>query len=43
VPADQRVGRSVGEERPVVSAAPESAASGAFRALGASVRSCERV
>jgi len=43
VPADPRVGRSVAEERPVVSAAPESAAAGAFRSLGASVRSCERV
>ncbi|GAB6860814.1 chromosome partitioning protein ParA [Haloplanus litoreus] len=43
VPADPRVGRSVAEERPVVSAAPESTASGAFQSLGAAVRSCERV
>ncbi|WP_251342183.1 chromosome partitioning protein ParA [Haloplanus halophilus] len=43
VPADPRVGRSVDEERPVVSAAPESAAADAFRSLGGAVRSCERV
>jgi septum site-determining protein MinD len=43
VPADPRVGRSVEDERPIVSAAPASAAADAFRALGGAVRSCEGV
>lgn len=33
VPADPRVGRSVAEERPVVDAAPDSAAAEAVREL----------
>jgi septum site-determining protein MinD len=42
VPADPRVGRSVDDERPVVSAAPDSNAAAAFRSLGDAVRTCER-
>jgi septum site-determining protein MinD len=40
VPADPRVGRSVDDERPVVEAAPESAAADAVRSLAAAVQSC---
>lgn len=43
VPADPRVGRSVEEERPVVSSAPESVAGDAFRSLAAAVQSCKSV
>ncbi|MEF8856708.1 MAG: chromosome partitioning protein ParA [Haloplanus sp.] len=39
VPADPRVGRSVEEERPVVTAAPESVAADAIRSLAAGVQS----
>ena len=42
VPADPRVGRSVDDERPVVSAAPDSNAAAVFRSLGDAVRTCER-
>jgi septum site-determining protein MinD len=42
VPADPRVGRSVEEERPVSTAAPESVATSAIRALAAAVRAGRR-
>jgi septum site-determining protein MinD len=42
IPADPRVGRSVGAERPVGRAAPESAAAAAIRSLAASIRECRR-
>lgn len=42
VPADPRVGRSIDDERPVVEAAPESAAADAVRSLAAAVQSCNR-
>ncbi|MFD1633459.1 MinD/ParA family ATP-binding protein [Haloplanus ruber] len=42
VPADPRVGRSVDDERPVASAAPDSAAAEVFRSLGGRVRTCKR-
>lgn len=40
VPADPRVGRSVEAERPVATAAPESAAADAIRSLASAVQSC---
>jgi septum site-determining protein MinD len=42
VPADPRVGRSVDDERPVVSAAPDSTAADAVRSLGDAIRACDR-
>ncbi|AZH23865.1 P-loop NTPase [Haloplanus aerogenes] len=42
VPADPRVGRSVDEERPVVTAAPESVAADAVRSLADGVRKAHR-
>jgi septum site-determining protein MinD len=42
VPADPRVGRSVEAERPVVTAAPESAAADAVRSLADGVRRAKR-
>lgn len=42
VPADPRVGRSIDDERPVVEAAPGSAAADAVRSLAAAVQSCNR-
>lgn len=42
LPADPRVGRSIGDNRPVVSAAPESDAGRAVRSLAEAVRTCRR-
>ncbi|QCJ47037.1 MULTISPECIES: MinD/ParA family ATP-binding protein [Haloprofundus] len=42
VRADPRVGESVESERPVVAAAPESEAAGAFRQVAGAVRACNR-
>ncbi|WP_224270376.1 MinD/ParA family ATP-binding protein [Haloprofundus salinisoli] len=42
VRADPRVGESVEDERPVVTAAPGSEAAAAFRQVAAAVRVCER-
>jgi septum site-determining protein MinD len=42
VPADPRVGRSVEEERPVVTAAPESVAAESIRSLASGVQQARR-
>ncbi|KTG08090.1 chromosome partitioning protein ParA [Haloprofundus marisrubri] len=42
VRADPRVGNSVGEERPVVAAAPDTEAAAAFQHIASAVRACER-
>ncbi|WP_248895696.1 AAA family ATPase [Haloplanus halobius] len=43
VPADPRVDRSVGEEAPVVTAAPDSVAADGVRSLAAAIQSCKSV